>query len=463
MSADGESNHAKSVADGRLQFVSPSLITKFDSSSKYDCERRGWFVYVLGKKEPTNAKMTRGVYLASMQEEYLKTGKLLLGTEEQTKWFGQLRPHLDDLRDSGRVVGAEMLMPEDFRVAGVRVHPNSKADIVLDGPPEIEDLKTTGNIEKNGKSLTQVKHDTQLHIYRKAFFPDAADVKLTLNYLQVENALVLRPVSVSVSKSVLDTHFETAIVPLVERIKSLVSEKDVKKVPRAHQSKCFRCPHRSYCPPEKENVLMSIFDKFAKKTGTAAPITPADAPKSDPAQAAKPVEGFSPVPAPKAEGEKKRRMLIVDSPATTPVEEGDDEEKAAMAALAAIKAKKAAAVLAAAAAAKAAEEKAAAEAAAAEEVQDDQIVQDDSKEEKKSKGGRPPGAKNKPKMDGEETTEVSYGLTVNMGDFNSVRIDVRRSKRHSAEQADEVYASLLDEVKSSVEAEVQKLSESKSS
>lgn len=440
-------DHAKSVIEGRLQFVSPSLITKFDPSSKYDCERKGWFVYVLGKKEPTNFKMTRGTFLASMQEEYLKTGKLLLGTEDQTRWFNKLRPHLDELKASGRVVGAEMEMPEDFTVAGVRVHPNSKADIVLDGPPEIEDLKTTGNIDKNGKTVTQVKKDTQLHIYRKAFFPDAAEVKLTLNYLQVEGALVLQPVSVPVSKSVLDTHYETTIVPLVERIKSVVSEKDVKKV-TADRKKCWNCSHRSYCPPDKENPLMNIFEKFGKKpaAGNApAPIVPPDAPKSDPAQAAKPVEGFQAVPPPKTEEEKKRRTKIIDEPA--PAAE-DDEEAALLKQLAAAKAKKAEA----AAAAKAAAEKAAQEAAANESSSAEA-------EEKKSKGGRPPGAKNKPKLDGEETTEVSYGVTMNMGDFNSVRIDVRRSKRHSAEQADEVYAALLDEVKAAVEGEMHKAAE----
>lgn len=442
-------DHAKSVIEGRLQFVSPSLITKFDPSSKYDCERRGWFVYVLGKKEPTNFKMTRGTFLASMQEEYLKTGKLLLATEEQTKWFGKLRPHLDELKASGRVVGAEMEMPEDFTVAGVRVHPNSKADIVLDGPPEIEDLKTTGNIGKNGKTITQVKHDTQLHIYRKAFFPDATEVKLTLNYLQVEGALVLQPVSVPVSKSVLDTHYETTIVPLVERIKSVVSEKDVKKV-TADRKKCWNCPHRSYCPPDKENPLMNIFEKFGKKPAAAgnapAPIVPPDAPKSDPAQAAKPVEGFQAVPPPKTEAEKKRRMLIVDEPA--PAAE-DDEEAALLKQLAAAKAKKVEAV----AAAKAAAEKAAQEVAANESSSAEA-------EEKKSKGGRPPGAKNKPKLDGEEMTEVSYGVTMNLGiDVGAVRFDVRRSKRHSAEQADEVYQQLTDEVKALVEAEMQKVSE----
>lgn len=477
----------RSVVDGKLMALSPSLMTKFDSSSKYDCERRGYFVYVLGKKEPANFKMTRGTYLASMQEEYLKSlgTKLLIGTDEQTRWFGKLRTHLDKHIASGRVVGVEATMPSDFRIAGVPISSMSRADIVLDGPPEIEDLKTTGNIEKNGKTEAQVKKDIQLHTYRKAFFPDADEVRLTLNYLQVEGALVLRPVSVSVSKVELDRHFETVIVPLVERIKSVVAEKDVKKV-TADRRKCWNCPHRSYCPPDKENPLMNIFEKFAKKPASAtaaapaagttpapAAILPKDAPRSDPAKAAAPVAGFQAVPPPKTEAEKaaRRKMTIVDVPATpasgqvagvnyTRPEGLEDEEWAAMLEK---REKKALEAL----AAKEAEEKQAAkeaqEAAVREQEAADNAADNASTEEKKNKGGRPPGAKNKPKLDGEETTEVSYGVTINVGDFNSVRIDVRRSKRHGADQADEVYQSLLDEVKEKVQAEMAKVAEGKPS
>lgn len=455
----------RSVIDGKLMALSPTLLTKFDSSSKYDCERRGWFVYVLGKKEPTNFKMTRGVHLASMQEEYLKSGgkKLLLGTDEQTRWFGKLRPHLDKHITSGRVIGAEAVMPENFRIAGVPVSAMSRADVVLHNPAEIEDLKTTGSIEKNAKTEAQVRKDTQLHIYRKAFFPDHESVQLTLNYLQVEGALVLRPVSVQVSKAALDQHFDSVIVPLVERIKSVVAEKDVKKV-TADRRKCWKCPHRSYCPPDKENPLMNIFEKFGKKpaapgtTTPAAAILPKDAPKSDPAKAAKPVPGFQAVPPPKSEAEKAARKLnIVDVDSqgnkvefntTRPEGLDDDEwkemlEKRRKKALAAAEEKIAA-------------EKAAAAKAAAEA---DATGQETEGEEKpKGKGGRPPGAKNKPKLDGEETTEVSYGVTMNLGiDVGAVRIDVRRSKRHSAEQADEVYAALLDEVKQAVEIEMKKV------
>lgn len=202
---------------------------------------------------------------------------------------------------------------------------------------------------------------------------------------------------------------------------------------------------------------MSIFDKF-KPAAAAAPIAPPDQPKSDPAQAAKPVEGFSPIPPPKTEAEKKeRKMKIIDEPA--PEAAADDEEAAALAALAAIKAKKEAAAKAAAEAAakKAAEEaaaKAAAEKAAAPE-------SEEQAEERKNKGGRPPGSKNKPKLDGEETTEVAYGVTMNLGiDVGAVRIDVRRSKRHGLGEAGEVYEQLLSECKAAVEEEMKKVSSS---
>lgn len=433
--------------------LSPTLINKFDASGKYDCERRGYFVYVLGQKEPTNEKMTRGTHLALMQEIYLKEQRVLEATEEQTRWFNKLRPHLDEIRP--RLVGAELPMPPEFNIAGVPIHLNSKADIVLDGPAEIQDLKTTGNIEKNGKSRNQLKKDTQLAIYRKAFYPGSSEVTLTHLYLQVEGALVFKPVSVTVSQKELDDHFETVTVPLVERIKSIVSEKDIKKV-EADRRKCFRCPHRSYCPPEKENPLMSIFDKF--KPASAAPITPPDQPKSDPAQAAKPVEGFQAVPPPKTEEEKAaRKHKFVDAPSDAPAE---DEEAVLMRKLAEAKAKKEAAAKAAAeAAAKEEAEKKAAAAKAEAEAKSDAPADDG--EERKGKGGRPPGSKNKPKMDGEETTEVAYGVTMNLGiDVGAVRIDVRRSKRHGLGEAGEVYEQLLAECKGAVAEEMKKVSSS---
>lgn len=444
---------SKSIIDGKLNFISPSLLSKFDDSAKYGCERAGFFEYVLGKKAPPNAKMTRGTHLASMQEEYLKTGSILLGTEEQTRWFNKLQPHLDKHRASGRIVGVERAV-ENLRVAGVPVHPNSKSDLVLTGPAEIEDLKTTGNIEKNGKTEEQLRKDTQLILYAKEFHPDATEVVLTHSYLQLEGSLIHRPVTVTVSQSDLDKALDLTIVPLVERVKSLVGEKDVRAIPRAAQSKCFRCPHRGYCPSEKENPLMSILDKFKPKSTVDAPkIAPPDAPASTAPGNAKPVEGFQAVP-------PARRMKIIDEPAPTQVaaadivDDGlDDDERAAIEAIRAKKAKKAAEEKAAAAKVaeqarihKLAEESREAEKSAAGESEEEREV-------RKSKGGRPPGSLNKPKQ--LNRVSASFGVTMNLGDFNNVRVDASFEDFCEPDEMSDVYDALLQLAKEKVNAEAQ--------
>ena len=180
---------------------------------------------------------------------------------------------------------------------------------------------------------------------------------------------------------------------------------------------------------------MSFFSKVLKKESesVSAPssvaVLPPDAPKSDPAKAAAPVEGFSPVPPP-------RKMKYVDVP-----EEKKPEPTAWPTPAAG---------------------------------------------PDKRKPGRPPGAKNKPKIENPQTpaeriqevqkavdqglvtTEqakklldtgdvrefesvtVSMGCTVNVGNFNSVRFDVSvTSKQHTYE---EVYA----EVKRRLDAEAEK-------
>jgi hypothetical protein len=455
---------SKSVIEGKLLFISPSLLSQFDDSSKYGCERAGFFEYVLGKKSPPNYKMTRGTHLALMQEEYLKSlgRRLLGGTEEQTKWFKKLQPHLDKRIASGRIIGVERPV-ESLRVAGVPVHPNSKSDLVLDGPPEIEDLKTTGNIEKNGKNEVQLAKDTQLILYAKEFHPSAEEVILTHSQLQLEGSLVHRVVTVTVSQKDVDRVIATTIVPLVERVKSLVGEKDVKAIPRANQSKCFRCNHRGYCPPEKENPLMSILDKFKPKSAAAAsPVTPPDAPASSPATNAKPVEGFQAVPPPRsaerqAVVDAAKKITDVDPPAA-PNDGLDDEERAALAAIrkkkeeklakekAAAEAKALADLkVAAAAAKKAAEEKAA-------EVDDSDIVTEG--EVKKGKGGRPPGSPNKPKQ--LNCVSASFGLTLNLGiDVGAVRFDASFEDYCEPDEMAEVYGALLTMAKEQVNTAAQ--------
>lgn len=455
---------SKSIVDGKLMFISPSLLSKFDDDAKYGCERAGFFEYVLGKKSPPNFKMTRGTYLASMQEEYLKTGKLLLGNEDQTRWFKKLIPHLDKHRASGRVIGIERAV-ERLLVAGVPVHPNSKSDLVLTGPAEIEDLKTTGDIEKNGKSVVQLRKDTQLVLYAKEFHPDAPEVKLTHSYLQLEGSLIHRPVSATVSQSDIDKVIGGTIVPLVERVKSLVGEKDVKAIPRANQSKCFRCAHRGYCPPEKENPLMSILDKFKPKSAAdAQKVTPPDAPPSTPPGNAKDVEGFKAIPPSRAEVLAAAKKITDVSDADIVKEDDglDDEERAALAAIRKKKAEKQAKEQAA-AEAKAAEEKRAAAATveaarqkankAAEESAAGES--EEEKEVRKSKGGRPPGSLNKPKQLNPVTAK--FYMVMNLGvEIGRVDFGCELTDYCEPDEMSDVYDALMDLCKEKVHAEAAK-------
>lgn len=461
-----------SVKDGRIHRISPSMINAFDASSRYGCERRGFFKYVLGKKEPTTPEMTRGTHLHAMNEEYLKTGKLLLGTPEQTAWFKAGLNELETLRTGllpeYAIVGVELPMPEGFAVEGIPVSEMSKCDVVTESG--IIDWKTTGSIEKNAKTPGQLAKDVQLLIYAKAFHPNAPHVKLTHGYYQVDHPVHFKPISVELSRQELDDNYGHVIIPRVERMKQVVQATNAIDV-QPNRDACRRCPHSSYCPPDKENPIMGIFAGMKKPQPAPAEgikpvvkdgvptipftaILPPDAPKSDPALAAKPVEGFTAVPPP-------RKHAIVDVP---PTEKPTAPETPA----------------------------AKAEAPAPAPTPPPPGI-----EAPKRGRGRPPGAKNKPKspeatenseskdevltydpakVDSDaikranlakfnsdtmthtqfESVTVNYGLTMNLGNFNSVRIDCSMSAKFQG-SPDAAFQTVLDKVKAQVEAEIQKV------
>jgi hypothetical protein len=395
---------APSVIKGVLTRVSPNSMSTADPDDTWGCLRKFWYRYVKGIQEPETIEMTQGVFLHDMDEEYLKTGKLLLGTQKYTDWFNAGRPFLDQIKP--RVVGVEQQLPKGFKIAGLPLSVNSRCDVVLDGPPGIHDHKTTKNIKKKLERIGKLSRNIQLVTYAEAFFPDDPMVELSHGYYQTEGPVKFYPHIEKVSRGLLDSYFGGVIVPLVEKMKLAAAETDVKKVSASRSFiKCKRCPHQSYCPPDKENPLMAVFDKFKKKSpdaagaapaSTPAPVAPPDAPASKPALAAKPVDGFQAVPPP-----KKGAAPVVE-----------DEEAKLERQLAEAKAKKKAAAEAAAAAA--AEAEAAAAAGQGEGSEDNE---EETPEAKKARGGRPPGAKNKPKFveaPGGSVRAV-YGVTMNLG------------------------------------------------
>lgn len=465
----------KSVENGVIQRISPSMINTFDAKDNpFGCERRGWFKYVAGIKEPTTEAMTQGTHLHAMNEEYLKTGKLLLGTPEQTAWFKAGLPFLEKMRDSHHKFWCEAPL-FDFEILGVKVSEMSKCDFVGTEEDEqmdafgrdrlfrlgrIVDYKTTKSIEKYGKTPGQLAKDVQMLIYAKAFHPNADFVYLTHAQYQTTEPYIFRESTVELSRAELDDNYARVIIPKVERMKQLVREQEAAAVP-ANKNACFvgrsnQCPHYgTRCPVNLEgNPLVSILDRFKKKAEVpAAPpavaeapknsVLPPDAPKSDPALAAKPVEGFSPCPPP-------RKMNFEDVPSTpSPRADLEKSPEPPPTAPATPEAKKA--------------EAPAPSAPPTEE---------------KRKPGRPPGAKNKPKVvDVSPTSEnakehvsrpalydevpvfqftevtVNYGATVNVGNFNSLRVDVSITARHDGSDEEGAYQRTLELAKKRVTEE----------
>lgn len=480
--------HQKSIENGKLQVLSPSLLNAFDSSAAFGCERRGWFKYVKGLPEPTTDAMTRGTHLHAMNEEYLRTGKLLLGTPEQTAWFNAGRHFLDVLRtDADTAVNhlwIEQSLPADFRVYGVPVSPMSKCDVVTE--TGIIDWKTTSDIEKYGKTPGQLAKDVQMLIYAKAFHPSAERVTLTHGQYQTKGRVRFQASSVELTRNELDTNYERVILPLVEKVKAIAAVTDVNEVtPVAtdrSDHRCRKCPHSAVCPTEKASIIMSIFDRLKKAnaavtaenqkadeqmtvTGRASygaasslldkemkehpekfrlenAILPPDAPPSKPELAAKPVEGFEAVPPP-------RRNLIVEIQSDAHMDAPTVPAGTVIPRLG----------------------------------PDDPMDMEATSEHppKKRGPGRPPGTKNKKSTvdaiaDGMksipmglspvpekyltggvefESVTVNYGLTLNLGNFSSVRFDVTMGAKGS--NPDATYEAVMARVRAKVTEEIEKI------
>lgn len=425
----------KPIENGIVQVISPSMLDSFDASTPFGCERRGWYKYVAGIKEPQSDNMVLGEQLHSTLEKMLtgqSVGEVpsLVETlvKQSASWIAGIEK---------RIVGVEQPMPEGFTVQGIPVSPRSRCDAVTD-EPSIIDWKTTSDIEKYGKTPGQLARNTQMLIYARAFHPTAEKVILRHGQFQTKGKPLFRVSEVTLDRKTLDSNFESITIPLVERIQQVARETEARAV-AANRNACRMCPHRGICPADKENPLMSIFAKFKQQTPAnpaAQPITPPDAPKSDPALAAKPVEGFQ------KPATKHQFVEVLEAAPVAPVVEAPAPAPAPVV-------------------------------------------------EEKRRPGRPPGSRNKPKVTTPapisptvttggadiilackdpdpaseiqfESVTVSYGLTLKLGDGKSyefVRLDCSMTAK--GPDADATYEAVLARVKAKVEEEVTKLASAK--
>lgn len=422
-----------SVENGVIKQLSASSINSFDTSTAFGCERRWWYKYVQGLSEPQKGNQELGETLHKLIEQRLKTGADPAVEHEAVGLYLAGKHVIDDVA-ARKVLGVELPLA-GFSIDGIRTV--GFVDVVTENG--IIDWKTTSDIRRYGKTAEDLATDTQMLVYAKAIHSDLERVKIAHGQFQTRGAKRAEFVEVEVTREHIDTHFEKVIVPLVRRMKEAATVEDVNNLPRNDKA-CFSCAFTSHCPTAEGNQIMSFFKKFSSPTTSStpapatepAPVLPADAPKSDPALAAKPVEGFQAVPP-----AKEHRMVIKDmEPTPTPVIEA---------------------------------------APAPVEVA----------EQPKRGRGRPPGSKNKPKLAnaplvsveppapvavelkdaGEvavrapasvtvKSVTVSKGFTVNLGAFNNVRFDV--SVTGEGSDLETVYSTLMGEVEERLAAEAAK-------
>jgi len=444
---------SETEASKELRSVSPSSIDTFDDTTPFGCNRKWWFKYPGGKPDSGSDALSLGSALGKRNELFLVDGiepdaGSLLGTwgpELDRKAHGLfmrgrpwLMDNLKNTRDLKKpapwVLGVEMPVPEGYSVGGMKVSRRSASDVVV--AKGIIDWKTTSD-KKWMKTENQLKKNTQMLMYADAFHRKLLEagekVELTHGYYLTKGAPAFIPVSTEISIAELDERLAGHIVPLVGEMKKTYLAPTAREA-KPNRKICWNCTYRGICPSDKVNPLMGIFNKkFSKPSGDEAKVTPPDAPASDPATNAKPVEGKD-IP-PEAE-KKQRRMLIVDvepekKADVAPASSGDVTKVES-------KADKMRREMEAAIAKAEAEEKAEAEAAAKKAAEEAaKKAAEASKEETEKKGpGRPPGAKNKATLakearealaeNGPVATEVtrSFGVTLNLGvEVGAVRID----------------------------------------
>lgn len=440
----------KSVERGVLKSISPSSINKFDASAPFGCQRRWWYRYVQGLDEPQSGNQFLGESLHALIEARLTEQEINMQTDPEANGLYLAGEAMIEDVAKRRIVAVEASVL-GYSLAGVKVQ--GYCDVVTDDG--IIDWKTSSDIKRYGKTAEDLAVDTQMVMYARAFHADLPAVKLAHGQFQTKGNKRTNWVECEVTQEALASHESKVIIPLVEEMKKAAALDDVSKLPRNEKS-CFNCAYKSHCPTQEGNTIMSFFKKLGTPVSSAlvdagdmavksAPVLPPDAPKSDPALAAVPVEGAVPPP---------RRQLIADEQEVkADLQKFDEAVERIEARKQAVEVMKAA----------------------------NATLEPGEPSPAPKKRGRPPGAKNKAKevlvapastpvdltpvvpaeMFAQPTPSVaiksvtvSKGFTVNLGSFNSVRFDV--SVTGEGSDLELVYSTLMGEIEERLNAEAAK-------
>lgn len=308
------------VKDGKLLAISPSMLSAFSPDTPFGCPRKGWFKYVAGLEEPSTGKQELGTALHALIEQRLTTGKRPEGEGEAYGLYVAGEKMIEEVA-ARKITGVEVALPA-FVLAGAKL--KGFVDVIHDRG--IVDWKTTTDLARYGKTAEQLRTDTQLILYARACHPLLEAVQIAHGQFQTRGAKRTNLVEVAVLQESIDKQIDKVIIPQVDRIKHIIKETEPGAVD-PDLRKCAMCAFKTQCPREG-SAIMSFFNKLKdsdkvvpqtaaqtvdalqKSLDIVQSVLPPDAPKSEPALAADPVEVPAPKvtapDAPKAKGRAKK-------------------------------------------------------------------------------------------------------------------------------------------------------------
>jgi len=273
------SGYGKTVIDGVIQYLSPSGITCGDPTQAGGCERRWYYKYVLGLKEPFTGSQRIGVDAHTQIEKYLESGEDCMG--QIARSARQFFPPLE----AGMLL-EHRIGKDDLKVAGIRVVGHIDLVLFEKNHVEVLDWKTTKSIKMWAKRSQDLIKTVQMALYAKwaQSFLGFDAVRISHVYMQTQGRPQADKRSVILSAEKIEKRWEE-IEARARILSDIAKETDILKVP-ANRNACsdFKgCPRRNICPittkdkwpalfaglretPKKTNGLSIIDELKARKT-----------------------------------------------------------------------------------------------------------------------------------------------------------------------------------------------------
>ncbi len=250
------------VANGELQYVSPSAIVSADHESYGGCLRRFHFRRVMGKPEPEGASAKVGIQGHGETEEYLLTGKMVLGRNalKAKRFFPAPSSSLkvEVPIDDGRLTAAGL------PVVGFIDWLNDTGIVLLDDETRREDLDEVVDWKFTGRRDLPSSHEVGTAIPMVTYGAwslrrrPAPEVRLSHVYIPTRSGDATKR-SIKVPAEQIAERWERA-EGVVRRMKQAARCTSPEEVD-ANLNACDAyggCPHRSYCTAGTQRTLVDL-------------------------------------------------------------------------------------------------------------------------------------------------------------------------------------------------------------